>query len=270
MSAAFVRARKRLAPDQSKALLVNQRRWLKTRSDECFGGSAVSHCLLAENKARISVLEPRPVAGHALRLVLVETPLTKTAYALGLLLYKFADPRNAAEQTFDADIDKRIAEAPRKREADDQAGNDYEAYETASVAHASDKLLSVKVDTLLWGGGPHPDDGSETINIDMATGKNLRLDDLVDEAGRAAIVRDCRKQYSEDEQERQSANDADIAAIADKQMKDAVGDLANWTFASKEATIELGRLDGYALGHFQCTLAYETFRRLAKPSFPLP
>ena len=288
MSAAFAQVRRTADSRQGAALLANQRHWLASRNASCTGESAPAACLRREDEARTQALTARPLAGPGTPDPLVPAVVaragTKTAYAVDLFLYRFPSPKTPAETALNAAIDKIIADAPTA--TDDASGSlSYSYSGTASIAYASDKLLSLAIEMFEFSGGAHGNSTNQNITIDMVTGRLLGLDDLVAKSKQAEVGKLCSPQLASQLKQKlvQDGQDPDKDAEAKASLKeltdgaaDGIGSvtsqLANWAFHEHDATIDFSpdEIAPHALGGFTCTLPFERLRPLIKPGAPLP
>ncbi len=289
MNAAFSKLRGTLAGAEQKALVGNQRAWLKMRNLRCEsdGSAPLAACLTERNAVRTRALLAQPDAGtgtpNPLVPVIVDRPGSKSTYAVNLFLFRFAAPKTPAESLLNARVQSIVAEAPTRTE-DTRSPTAYEWERKARIVYASDRLLSIRIDGYEMTGGAHPNPSLVTINIDMKSGRELAIGDLVDGANRNAIVSICGEQVGRQLRERvkEGGDDPDrpegkamlqdLAGDAKKGVAYTVGDLANWTFGgnSAEVTFMPYSVAPYALGVFTCTIPYGELRPLAKPAFPLP
>ena len=287
MSAAFDKLRGTLSGAELTALVRNQRAWLKMRDLRCQSDSALASCLRERNLVRARALSAEPDSGpgtpNPLTPVIVDRPGGKSTYAVNLFLFRFAAPKTPAENLLNGKVRKIVAEAPTKT-GDPASATPYEWERKARIAYASDRLLSIRIDGYEMSGGAHPNPSVATINIDMKSGRELSIGDLVDGANRNAIVSMCEEQVGRQLREKikEGGDDPDgpegkamlqdLAGDAKKGVAETLGDLANWTFggSSVELTFMPYSVAPYALGAFTCTISYGELRRLAKPAFPLP
>ena len=64
--------------------------------------------------------------------------------------------------------------------------------DTLSLTYASPALVSARHDFYINEGGAHGNYGTGNFNIDMVTGRQLAISDVVDEAGAAALTQRCK------------------------------------------------------------------------------
>ena len=290
MNEAFSALRARLDPAQRTALLANQRRWLKTRDGACIGEDRkdASACLRDENGARTLALSARPEAGpgtpNPLLPVFLERAGTKTTYDASALLYRFEVPRGAAEARLNAWTEAMLKEAPVR--TDDPGGTFTYSFERrARIGYASDRLLSITVTGYDFTGGAHGQSSSTALNLDLKAGRALAIGDLVGPKELGEVRATCRRDVARDIKARlteggedpgkdpDAKNNLDVLVRNAAEPVDAtVGDLANWSFGAKAATVTFvsDAIGPHAMGEFACTLPYDRLRGLAKPGFPLP
>ena len=287
VSAAFARLRATLPAADAKALLANQRNWLKTREARCGSPAPNATCLRDRTVARARVLEGTPEAGPGTRRpllpLIVDRPGSKSRYAVSVFLFRFPKPASAAEAALNRRVARIAAEAPTATD-DPAAATIYEWERKARLAYASDRLLSIGVDGYEMTGGAHGNSSFGAINLDMTTGRELTVADLTDEAGRARLAALCDGQVRTQLRDKlkESGEDPDtpdgkasLAALegdAAKGVAETVGDLSNWTFGGTGATVTFlpYAVAPYVYGAFSCEIPYANLRPLAKASFPMP
>ena len=199
-------------------------------------------------------------------------------------MYRFPDPNSAAEKSLNAAMDKIVGDAPTATD-DDSGAMTYSYSGSASIAYASDKLLSLAVQMFEFTGGAHGSDTNRNVAIDMASGRTLGFDDLIQKPKQGDFRKLCAAQITTQMKQKlvEDGQDPDKDAEAATSLKDLVAGSAdgiatvtpqftNWAFHDHEATVEYNadEIAPHALGSFTCTLPYDQLRPLTKPDFPLP
>jgi uncharacterized protein YecT (DUF1311 family) len=292
MSAAFAALKPQLDAAQAKALLTNQRAWLKNRDSRCAGQGAdlkaAPSCLKGENESRVTALTAKPAAGPGLpgRLVpvFIARPGSKTAYQVDWMLYRFQAAASPAEIAFNKAVDRLMADAPKGCD-EPGGGGTCSSDRTASVAYASPALLSVGISGYEFAGGAHGSQIDTVLNLDLKTGRVLTMDDLLPPARLADVSKICRPQLASQLKDKlkEGGEDPDTdtdakASFADqlKQIADGSGDtikdLSNWRFGATSATITFVQdsIAAHVYGAFDCAVPYASLKPIAKPGFPLP
>jgi uncharacterized protein len=291
MSAAFSTLRPTLEAAGSKALLANQRAWLKGRDEACLAPDlkgTMAACLQDQDKARVRVLAATPDAGPGVpgRLVpvFVERPAAKRAYQVSVQLYRFAKAATPAETAFNAAVDKMLAAIPTQVE-DARDGMSYSYERKATLTFGSDRLLSMAVTGWEFSGGAHGNSIASTLNLDLRGGRMFTDDDLMAPAQRAEVTKLCVTQVGDDLKSRlkDSGDDPDKDAESKKSfagtltdmetgIADTVKGIDNWSFGASAATVTFVQdsTAAHVYGGFSCEVPYATLKPLVKPGFPLP
>ncbi len=275
MGAAFGTLKASLDTAQAKALLANQRGWLRERNAGCADAAGMVRCLTGRNRERVRSLLATPGSGPGtpgrLVPVFVARQGNRTDYGVDVLLYRFAAPDTPGEKAFDAAVDRMLAEVPTKKDEPDDLTWTHER--TASIAYASDRLLSVAVTGYDFTGGAHGQPSYSTINVDLRSGRTLDIQDLLDSAGLARAFARCMVDIAAAKKER----DADMAdneqkAETEKGVRSGLANLSSWQFGADRATVtfEPYALGSYAEGSYTCALPYAELKTYARSPFPLP
>ena len=275
----FAELRASLDEKQSAGLLVSQKTWIHER-DSCGENSGIplAECIKSSIVERIKLLEVTPVSGPGASGKLVpyfhfeKGGIGKTNIAVQA--FQFAKASDPAQLAFNAEINKLIKDIPQPS-APDAQNADYDYSVSMTLDYASPKLISAHTITSTFLGGAHPNNQSNTINIDVAKGKLAQFGDLLDKAGAKTIFAECEKQVLAQKKENEGA-EADTSPATIKRLRSDIsnvsGNLELWTFAASKAEIQYDAnvLGARADGVFFCTIPYAQLRPLAKPGFPLP
>jgi uncharacterized protein YecT (DUF1311 family) len=277
MAEAYAALRAKLPPDQQKALLGDQRRWI-TRRTACGDKSddALAQCLLAETATRRRFVAgestngardaPRivPLLFHEARKgryeILIETPQMLTPR--GSAAIAFEQAARAIAFGKNAVKEYREMERPMAKGAE----NYYEA--TYNVSYSDPKLVSLVFTFDTFTGGAHPNHARIALLFDLAAGRALTLADVLAEpkTGVAEIAARCKTQLEEQAKKEgwELFDNADVAAV--------VGEDTNW--AADKQGVEI-LFDPYSIaacvvGPRECRLTYTDLKPWLKLSGPLP
>ena len=274
MAEGYAAFRAELPPDQQKALLADQRRWITRRQAICGAKAdeALVQCLLAETDARRRFLAgegptgapgaPRIVAGlfHEAR---------KGRYEISIEYPRMLAPRGPAAAAFeraahavafgkDAVAEYRAMQPPHAAGAE----NFYEAgYE---IAYADPRLISIVFSIGTFEGGAHPNSSRTSLIFDLTAARALTLADLVADPKRAVeeISARCRA----------AAEKADWGLFDEPDFPAVAGEVAAWAPAKDGIVILFDpySVAPYVAGPHECHLSYAELASLLKPGGPLP
>ncbi len=282
MSAAFAKLRSSLAPDQAKALLENQRQWLRNRNFGCEEkkGAVLGSCLREATQARIAALEMRPEAGSYPENTFVPVMIDKNAkrngeYDITIDLRKFRSAQTPAEQAFNAAVDAILKDAPLHEDRDSSATHKLGYQATMRVTFAAPTLISAEAEVYMDGGGAHPNTSVSHINIDGRSGKALTSGEVFAAEGRKAALKLCAAQIRQQKEEKGAVDQSDETAkadTADASLSEAFDNIENWRFATGKTDVVFNpyQLGSYAEGAYSCAFDNSELKPLVKPSFPLP
>lgn len=278
MAAAFVRLFDVETPVGKAALRAAQARWIRDRDQACDGAKARSTCLANQSAQRRAFLAGEPEAGPGatgrLAPVFRYQKGGKGRAAIDLQLLKYLAPATPGERAFNAAVDRLVGtlDEPQK----DDPNPNYYAYErTMRLVFASPKFVSAQLAAFSDTGGAHPNAYSGNVNLDVARGREARLDDLLDAKGAKAVFALCLKQVVEEKKQRMGA-DAPLSPTELKQLEkdlaDSTAKLETWSFGAREATVNYDAyaVGAYVEGAYDCVIPYAQLKPLAKPDFPLP
>lgn len=280
LSDAFKTLRASLAPSQSAELLKSQQTWVKQRDNNCDGSSQaeLAKCLKDQSDLRAKSLSAKPNAGaggYGILAPFFQSEVGgKGKTSVEILVYKFANPSDAAQKTFNKEIDKLIGNVPQPG-ADDAQSDTYDFSVDMSLDYVSPKLISAHAATSSYLGGAHPNNQSTTINIDVKKGAVAKFKDFMDNTAAKKIAALCTKQVLQQKKESQGAEvslDEDTLKKLSDDIANANKDLALWTFAADKVEIQYDQyvVGAYSEGAFACDIPYSDLRPLVKKDFPLP
>jgi uncharacterized protein YecT (DUF1311 family) len=278
MAEAYAALRAKLPPEQQRALLADQRRWITRRTAACGDKSdnALAQCLLAQTEARRRFFageSPNGAAG-ALRIVpALFHEARKGRYEISIEYPQVLMPRSAAATAFertaraiafgkDAVKEYRELERPMAAGAENYYGA---AYETT---YLDSRLVSVVFTISIFTGGAHPNSARLALIFDLTQGRAINLADVLAEPNRAIaeIAAVCKAKLEEQakKDDWELFDNADIAAV--------VGAAENWA-ADKdgiEILFDPYSIAAYVYGPHECRLSYADLKRWLKPDGPLP
>jgi uncharacterized protein YecT (DUF1311 family) len=274
MAEAYAAFRAQLPPEQQKALLADQRRWITRRQAACGDKSAdaLVQCLIGETESRRRLLAgegpngapgaPRIVAGlfHEARKgryeISIEYPQVLTPHGPATTAFERAAHAIAFGKAAVAEY--REMEPPHATGAE----NFYDA--TYAVSYLDSRLVSLVFTISTFTGGAHPNSGRTSLIFDLAAGRELSLADLVADPKRATdeIAARCRAK----------AEKEDWGLFDDPDFPAVVGDVATWA-PDKDGVVILFdpySVAPYVAGLHECRLSYAELAPLLKSGGPLP
>src|SRR5262249_7371081 len=278
MAVAYTAFRAELPPEQQKALLADQRRWITRRTAACGDrtGEAFAQCLLAETEARRRFFAgegpngaqdaPRivPALFHEARKGRYEISIESPQMLMPRGLAATAFERAARAIAFGKDAVKQYREL--ERPIAKGVENYYEA--TYQVTYADPKLVSLVFIFDTFTGGAHPNHARIVLLFDLAAGHALKLTDVLTEPKEAGaeISERCEAQLEKQATKEgwELFDNADVAAV--------VGDATNWAADKNGIDILFDpySVAAYVVGMRECRLTYADLMQWLKPGGPLP
>lgn len=265
-------------PAEQKMLARSQKRWIAER-EYCSGGdSGVTACIADKTKDRLSLLlaapESGPGAAGKMVPVFVVQDGTATRWDINIAVLRFADARTPGEKHFNRIADDILKKAKEPPHEADPSGMIYALEDSLIVTYASPRLISARQDNYAMSGGAHGNYGSGSFNIDMATGRELKIGDIVDEAGAATLTARCKAEI--DAERRKRVPDSEDVPYDEKE-RDAtiaqnVRDLSSWSIGEDEITVIFNpyAVGSYSEGEYTCTFPTREVKALARPGALLP
>jgi len=267
MVAAFSNLKQSLKPADQKVLVANQASWIKSREDCTTDASGnaqaddkIAACVVAQTEARQKYLSGQPAEGPGTADAIVPV-LRQGADGSFFTSVNFSDAATMAEKLVNNTLNGQMKKFHLAAK-----GEDYGDGFSATLAYASPALVSIAVVT--DDESPklaHPMRGGYSLNVDMQSGRELKIDDLLDKEGIAAVQQQCLGQLKD------YFADTDGVVEGDQSpdlVKQDIASLKTWTFGAAAATLTFDPADSPPTG--VCTIDYATLRPLAKASFPLP
>jgi len=278
MAEAYAAFRAKLPAEQQKALLADQRRWITRRTAACGDkiDAAFAQCLLAETESRRRFLageSPNGVTDAPRIVPALFHEARKGRYEISIESPQMLMPGGPAASAFeraaraiafgkDAVKEYREMERPMAKGAE----NYYEA--TYTIAYADSKLVSLVFTFDTFTGGAHPNHARIALLFDLATGRALRLADVLSEPKEAVaqIATMCRAQLEEQATKEgwELFDNADVAAVVDA--------AENWAVDKDgvEILFDPYSIAAYVVGMRECRLTYADVKQWLKPGGPLP
>jgi len=278
MAESYAGLRATLPPEQQKALLADQRRWITRRTALCGDKSddAFAQCLRAETEARRRFLagESPNGARDAPRIVpVLFHEARKGHYEISIETPQMLTPRGPAAAAFeraaraiafgnDAVKEYREMERPMAKGAE----NYYEA--TYDVPYADPKLISLVFTIATFSGGAHPNSTRIALLFDLAAGRALKLGDVLADPKTAVaeIAARCKTQLEE------QAKKEDWELFDNADFTGVVGEDTNWAAGKEgvEILFDPYSVAPYVVGPRECRLTYADLKPSLKPGGPLP
>lgn len=266
------------SPEERKMLARSQKRWIAER-EYCSGGdTGIDACIAQKTRDRLSLLLGAPetgpgAPGKMVPVFLVQDGTTKQ-WDIDMSLLRFADPQTAGEKTFNALVDQILGQAKPGPHGEDSHDMVYAMEDSLSLTYASPRLVSARHDFYVNEGGAHGNYGTGNLNVDMASGKQVALADVLDETAAAALTRLCKAQI--DAERKKRVPDAEDVPY-DEKTRDAtiaetVRDLTSWSIGADQVTVSFDpyAVGAYAEGAYSCSFPTPDVKALARPGAPLP
>lgn len=278
LSDAYAAVKAASTPAEQKMLARSQKRWIAER-EYCSGDdSGLDACIAQKTKDRISLLrgapETGPGAGAKMVPVFLVQDGTTKQWDINMSLLRFAEPATAGERLFNRLADKILGQAKLGPHGEDSHDMIYAMEDSLSLTFASPRLISARHDFYINEGGAHGNYGTDNLNIDMASGRQLAIGDIVDEAGAASLTRQCKAEI--DAERKKRVPDAEDVPY-DEKTRDAtiaetVRNLASWSIGADEITVSFDpyAVGAYAEGAYTCSFRTGAVKALARPGAALP
>ncbi|WP_162914179.1 lysozyme inhibitor LprI family protein [Taklimakanibacter lacteus] len=282
MGTFYAALRNVLDGDGRKDLVASQRKWVKSREDNCGyqQGTELTSCILTATEERYRLLSAAPESGPGASSTMVASFIQQDGdqhhYDVDYTLARFAKASSPGERLFNAEVRKIEKSAPLKR-LKEAVGDEvpYAAFAAMTITYASPKLLSAKIDAWVNAGGAHGNGGTSSINIDLGKGVALKASDLFDTKGQAALKADCVTQIFAQKKDRNDDLDfkpEDDPNYSEATIVDHLKSLDSWSFWADKAvvTFDAYSIGSYAEGPYECEFAMTKLKSLAKPGAVLP
>lgn len=278
LSEAYAAVKASSMPAEQRMLARSQKRWIAER-EFCSGDdSGMNACIAQKTKDRLSLLlgAPESGPGAAAKMVpvfRVQDGSTKQ-WDIDMSLMRFADPRTAGETLFNRLVDDILSQAKLGPHGEDSHDMVFAMEDTMSLTYASPKLVSARHDFYINEGGAHGNYGTNNINIDMTSGKQIRIGDIVDAARATKLAQQCAAEIEAERKKR--VPDAEDVPY-DKKTRDAtiaetVRNLNSWSIGADTIRVSFDpyAVGAYAEGAYRCSFKTADVKALARPGAPLP
>lgn len=278
LSDAYAAVKAASTPAEQKMLARSQKRWIAER-EYCSGSdTGIAACIAQKTRERLSLLSGVPETGPGADAKMVPVFLvqdgTRKQWDIDMSLIRFADPKTPGENLFNRRVEAILKQAKPGPHGEDSHDMVYAMEDTLSLTYASPRLISARHDFYINEGGAHGNYGTGNINIDMASGRQIAIGDIVDEAGASALARQCTTEIEAERSQR--VPDAEDVPY-DRETRAAtvaatVRDVKSWSIGAEEITVSFDpyALGAYAEGAYTCTFRTREVRALARPGAPLP
>ena len=282
MTAAYVTLRDALGGSERKGLGASQRKWVKSREDNCGyqEGAERANCILSQTEERRQLLlaepESGPGTGSRLMPVFIQQDADPHHYDVDFTLLKFVKPQSKGETLFNNKAAKIGKDAPLGRQS--EAARDdmtYASFAAMTLTYASPTLISAKVESWDFSGGAHGNSGTSGITIDLKHGAEMNAGDLFDAKAVAQLKADCIKQIfaqKKDKNDGQDFNPADDPNYQEATIVEHLQAMDSWNLWKDKATVTFNAysIGSYAEGQYECDFAIDEMKKLARPGAVLP
>jgi len=278
MARAYSALKAKLPAEQQRALLADQRQWVRQRNVRCDDrqGQDLASCLLAQTEARRRFFAgegPNPAtdAPHLTPAFFGEAK--KGRYEITIVYPQIAASTGPSAEAFNraahaVAFGKDTVAEYRKMEPPRVAGatNFYQA--SYDITYLDPRFADVVFTVSTFTGGAHPNSGRVSLLFDFNQGKSVKLGDLLAEPKRAVaeIGTQCKSQLQEEATKEgwELFDNADFGAV--------VGDISNWAVDKDGVDILFDpySVAAYVVGPRQCRLTYAALVPMLKPNGLLP
>jgi uncharacterized protein YecT (DUF1311 family) len=265
MAAAYTALRSIMKPTEQKALAASQGQFIAGREDCTADDSGtgrtdaqIAECVVEKTSSRAKILAGKPAGGPGtsdpIRMIVVAG--ADQVYHTSLA---FIAPQTPAEKLFNATMAKHLS-GYRLAKTADGTSDTFDAV----LMYGSPDFVSVNLaaedDTP---GLIHPMASNTNLNMDMKTGKILKMADFLSADALAKIEDQCLAQLKDYMSSDTATGEVDPVLITTD-----IEDLARWSFGASGASLVFDpvTLDPAS----KCSFDYKTLQPLVKPGFPLP
>ena len=277
LAAAYAAVKAATPPEGQAMLAASQKRWIAQR-EYCSGADDVATCVRERTAQRLSLLSGKPASGPGAPGRLVPVFLvqdgTPQQWDIDISAFRFAEPLTAGERAFNARVDAILGAVKPGPHGEDAHGAIHARQDDLSLTYASPALLSVRNDFYVNEGGAHGNYGTSNINLDMASGRELALKDVLSEPSAAILTLWCKKQIDTERQKRvPDAGDVPYdEPTRDAAIAETVRNLASWSIGEAEITVSFDpyAVGSYAEGAYACSFPTQGVKAMALPDAPLP
>ncbi len=282
----FDQLRALLPEDEKASLKLAQIAWIRSRDKWCFAPLAtkpLSACLAEKTKARQGYLEGRPAAGDmaagSVRPMIIVRRAAIGAAPVTIEAIKFTGG-NLWESKLNSSIERMVKDAIADSDVRDSQEKPaipdatYFVDLGISLAYASPRFISISATYENELGQPHPFRWKRNLNFDIDAGRELKFDDLLNEAEGKKIFKYCRSQVAKEKMEGAEIHgvDSDSDDVSLEEVTEGTRAFSNWQFLEAAVRIDYGdtAFGGYGRCMCHCTIPYSMLRPVANKQFPLP
>jgi uncharacterized protein len=264
-------------PAERKMLAVAQKAWIGEREEACASPGDMA-CVADKTDERIALFKviPQGGPGPGSRLIPVFVAQAGDShhYTVAFNLARFAVASTPGEKAFNAAIAEVASKAPLGRNAEDSGDRVLESDADLVLTYAAPHLVSAAINAWADDGGAHGNGGVDNINVDLAAGKILEVQDVLTEDGAARLRGDCKAQIIADKTERNDGayKPEEDSFLSDEAIAEHIATFSRWSFSATEATVTFDSyaIGAYAEGAFDCVFPLAAVRAAARPDAPLP
>lgn len=270
----------KISSDGERAMLEKiQKSWVEERSDNCgdLDAESLTECLDEGLDERIAEFRAVPESGPGTPSRMIPVYVTQvgddTHYSLYAQAFRFADPKSNGEKLFNAHVAGVLAKLPLAAQPAGPEDEVRESDTSMTIKYASPKLLSAAAywwhDSNEEGSG-----GLSTFNINMETGKDIVISDVVSEQAAGELRGMCRERLIA--QKKEQVDDLykpeDDPNFKDEVIAEHVANLSRWTITAEEVSIlfDTGVIGDEDEGDYECLFTIADMKKLALPGAPLP
>ena len=278
LSDAYAAVKAASTPQEQKMLARSQKRWIAER-EYCSGDdTGVAACIAGKTKDRLSLLLGAPESGPGAQAKMVPVFLvqdgTTKQWDIDMSLLRFAAPQTAGETLFNKLVDGILKQAKLGPHGEDSHDMVFAMEDTLSLTYASPRLVSARHDFYINEGGAHGNYGTANFNIDMTSGKQIGIRDIVDDKAAGILTLWCKKEIDSERKKRvPDAEDVPYdEKTRDQTIAETVRDVKSWSIGAETITVSFDpyAVGAYAEGSYTCSFPTKGVRELARPGAPLP
>ncbi len=278
MTDAFQRLADQLSEDAKQALKQSQRKWLKRRGWCENSDKPLSQCVLRETIDRTRVLTGEPLTGPGTGQPIMPVFLIQrgnaTQYDVDVTVLRFMKPKNPGQELFNTLADKLLEEAPMGTSQEVASPSvPYSHQLSMSVPFASAKFISAKAFLYLFSGGAHGNSSTRNINIDLAAGRTVQLQDIFKPSATPILVQSCFAQIQTAKEARFGSNSDGLYKSDERRqiVNDTISEMVNWSFTDAGASVIFDpyAIGAFAEGRYECRFKMDFLQALMTESSPL-
>jgi uncharacterized protein len=280
LSALYAKVKAVSTAGERKMLVVAQKQWILEREEACGGsaGAELSSCIADKLDERLKLFKVTPDSGPGTGQQMIPVFAAQIGdartYTVAFNMARFAEPKSPGEKAFNAAIADSLGKAPVGQRHPGTGDRVLESDSDLTINYASPTFISAAETYWSDDGGAHGNGGTTNINVDLARGKALDIQDMLPEAAAASLAKQCRVQIIEQKKD-QADQPYDAAAdsfLSDSVIAEHVATLSRWSFTESTATITFDAyaIGAYAEGTYECTFDMKALKALALATAPLP